>query len=164
MEPKDNIEAEEFIDPLANFEPKIYADDLERALAEEQVSAIHSTPFVAIPQDTPIHSALETLVGNDIACTMIVDDEDRLVGVFSDRDALDKVALEYEEVRGKPVSEVMTKNPVFVHEDDSTAAALCVMAVAGYRHVPVKNADEKVTGIVSPRRVVEFVQYYFENA
>ena len=93
---------------------------------------------------------------------MVVDDQQRLVGVFSDRDALDKVVLEYDEVKDKPVRELMTKKPIRVREDESAAAALCVMAAAGYRHVPIVSADDTVMGMVSPRRVVEFLQQHFE--
>jgi CBS domain-containing protein len=153
----------DFQDPLENYEPREYQDDLERALAEEPVTAIHAQPFITITADTPVHAALETLVGRDIASTLVVEN-DRLVGIFSDRDALDKVALEYDEVKDKPVREVMTKNPVVVRDTDSSAAALCVMAAAGYRHVPIVSEDEKVVGIVSPHRVAEFLQAHFKDA
>ncbi|MEQ8791100.1 MAG: CBS domain-containing protein [Pirellulaceae bacterium] len=154
---------DKFQDPLENYEPRVYADDLERALAEEPVAAIHAQPFIAIAADTPVHAALEKLVGRDIASTLVVDEQQHLVGIFSDRDALDKVALEYDAVKDQPVSEVMTKNPVVVREDDSSAAALCVMAAAGYRHVPVLSADDKIVGIVSPHRVVDFLQKHFQK-
>lgn len=153
---------EQFQDPLENYEPREYRDELERALAEEPVAAIHAQPFIAIPPDTPVHAALEKLVGRDIASLLVVDQQ-QLVGIFSDRDALDKVALEYDAVKDEPVSAVMTTNPVCVREDDSSAAALCVMAAAGYRHVPVVGADEKVVGIVSPHRVVDFLQGHFKD-
>lgn len=163
MTERQNPDPDEFQDPLENYEPREYNDELERALAEEPVAAIHAQPFIALPADTPVHAALETLVGRDIASTLIVDPDQRLVGIFSDRDALDKVALEFDAVENTPVSEVMTTNPVFVREDDSSAAALCVMAAAGYRHVPVVGTDEKVVGIVSPQRVVEFLQEHFKD-
>lgn len=149
---------EEFQDPLENYDPPEYNDDFERALAEEPVTSIHTQPCTAIAENTPVHAALKTLVGRDIASTLVVDRDGRLVGIFSDRDALDKVALEYDAVKDKPVSEVMTDHPIRVREGESAAAALCVMAAAGYRHVPVVAADEKVVGIVTPYRLVEFLQ------
>jgi len=155
---------EQFQDPLENYEPRQYKDDFERALAEKPVTSIQTQPFTAIAQDTPVYAALETLAGRDIASTLIVDQDQRLVGIFSDRDALDKVALEYDAVKDKPVSEVMTSKLVRVREDESAAAALCVMAAAGYRHVPVVAADETLIGIVSPYRVVEFLQEQLDSA
>jgi CBS domain-containing protein len=80
------------------------------------------------------------------------------VGVFSDRDVLDRIALEYEQVKDRPVSEFMTTDPIYAYESDSAAAALSIMAVSGVRHVPVTNIDQKVVGIVSPQRVTEFLR------
>lgn len=150
-------EPEEFIDPLQNYDPKSYKDSLEQALAEESVTAIQCTPVATIDPDTPIHAAVKTLAGMQVAC-LLVEEDGRLVGVFSDRDVLDRIALEYEQVKDRPVSEFMTTDPIYAYESDSAAAALSIMAVSGVRHVPVTNIDQKVVGIVSPQRVTEFLR------
>jgi CBS domain-containing protein len=155
-------EPEDFQDPLEDYEPKTYDDPLEQALAETPVSAIQTQPFVAVAPETPVHAALERLAGQCVACALVAD-EGRLVGVFSDRDALDRVALEYDAVKDKPVRDVMTTDPVFVRDDDCIGAALAVMAAVGYRHVPVLGAGGTLVGIVSPHRVVDFLQAYFEK-
>jgi predicted transcriptional regulator len=150
-------EPEEFQDPLQNYDPKSYKDPLEKALAEETVTAIHCTPVATITPDTPIHVAVTTLAGMQVAC-LLVEEDGRLVGVFSDRDVLDRIALEYEQVKDRPVGEFMTTDPIYAYENDSAAAALSIMAVSGVRHVPVTNIDQKVIGIVSPQRVTEFLR------
>ncbi len=94
-----------------------------------------------------------------IAC-LLVAVEGKLVGVFSDRDVLDKVALEYDAVKDRPVSDVMTTSPVHVYESDPAAAALSVMAVSGHRYVPILNLDDRLVGIASPQRVASFLQRY----
>ena len=52
---------------------------------------------------------------------------------------------------------MMTEEPVYVYRSDPVAAAICVMAVSGYRHVPVVDPDLRPVGIVSPQRVLDFV-------
>lgn len=162
MQPEDDIspDGKEFQDPLENYDPRRYGGPLERALAEETVAAIQSTPYVSIPPEMPIHEALGRLAALHVAC-LLVEKDDRLVGVFTDRDALDQVALEFDEVKDQPVSSVMTKDPVYVNDSDSSAAALSVMAVSGYRHVPVLGLDGKTLGIASPQRITAFLQRYF---
>jgi CBS domain-containing protein len=155
-------EPEEFRDPLQNYDPKFYKDPLEKALAEETVAAIHCTPVATITPDTPVHAAVKALAGMQVAC-LLVEQDGHLVGVFSDRDVLDRVALEYEQVKNRPVGELMTTDPIFVYENDSAAAALSIMAVSGVRHVPVTNIDQKVVGIVSPQRVTEFLRKHVMN-
>jgi CBS domain-containing protein len=150
-------EPEEFRDPLQNYDPKTYKDPLEKALAEETLASIQCTPVATITPDLPVRAAVKALAGMQVAC-LLVERDGRLVGVFSDRDVLDRVALEYEQVKDRPVSDFMTSDPVYAYENDSAAAALSIMAVSGFRHVPVTNIDQKVVGIVSPQRVTEFLR------
>jgi CBS domain-containing protein len=147
---------EEFRDPLENYDPKKYDDRLEEALCEETVAAIQHEPYECISPETTVEAAVKKLAGLHIAC-LLVEKEGSLLGVFSDRDVLNKVALEYGELRSRPISEMMTSNPIYVYETDSAAAALAVMVVAGFRHVPVLNLSSKLVGIVSPQRVTAFL-------
>jgi CBS domain-containing protein len=156
------LQAEDFQDPLQNYDPKIYSDPLEKALAEETVGAIQSTPVAMVTPETPVHAALQTLARLKVSC-LLIEDQSKLVGVFSDRDVLERVALEYDQVKDRPVRELMTANPVVVYESDSAAAALSIMAVSGFRHVPVTKVDGTIVGIISPQRVTEFLRKHFSN-
>ena len=151
---------DDFQDPLENYDPKTFDDPLEQALAEQSVMAIQHEPFSAVPQEMPVCEAVQKLASMHAAC-LLVEQDGQLVGVFSDRDVLNSVALEYDQVKDLPVSEVMTPQPVFVFESDSSAAALAVMADSGYRHVPILDLQHKITGIVSPQRVTGFLHSYF---
>lgn len=155
-QPAPMVPDDEFEDPLEDFEPPRYADRLEEALGERPVTAMQAQPFECITPDTSVDDAVHRLAEIGHAC-LLVADGGRLVGLFTDRDVLDRVALEYDSVRHSPVSDVMTANPVFVNDTDCAGAALYVMAVSGYRHVPVVTLEGKLTGIVSPQRVTEFL-------
>lgn len=150
----------EFEDPLENYEPKTYKDLLEEALAEETVAAIRSKPYAEISPDKTVYGALQALAGLKVASLLVVED-DVLVGVFTERDALERVAARYHEVKHLPVRDVMTSNPVVVYDTDPAGAALSAIAVAGYRHVPVLDIEERVVGVISPHRVFEFIQQRF---
>jgi len=147
---------EEFDDPLENYEPRVYRDTLKQALMEETVAAIQSRPYTSISPNSTVEQALILLAGRGVACAL-VEEDGKLVGVFSDRDALNKTSLEYEAMKDRPVCDVMTADPVYVYESDSSAAALCVMAVMGHRHVPVLDRDHKILGIVTPQRISTFL-------
>lgn len=157
MNEKYYADEEDFQDPLSNYEPRTYADPLEEALAEEPVTAIQHTPFLTVGPEATVAEALAKLAELKAACLLIVED-DRLVGVFTERDMLDKIALEYDDVKDRPVSDFMNAKVMYVHETDPTASALAVMAVGGYRHVPVLDLDEKVHGIIGPYRVTQYLQ------
>lgn len=152
-----NESENEFQDPLDNYDPPTYDDPLEQALADESVTAIQTAPYASVSPETTVGEAMKKLVGDEIAC-LLVEEEGRLVGVFSDRDILNHIALEYAETKDRPVKDFMASDPVYVFNTDSASAALCVMAVSGYRHVPVVDLDHKLVGIISPQRVTRFLR------
>ena len=126
-------------------------DPIECALRDNIVDRIQAQPFTCVTATTSVREAMKLMVDRQIAC-VLVEDHDVLVGVFADRDVLDKVCLEYEHVIDEPVTTVMSSAPVSVRQNDSAAKALSVMAVTGYRHVPVVDENCKPVGIVSPQR------------
>lgn len=148
-----------FQDPLENYDPKSHDDPIEQALAEEPVGVIQHEPYATIPSQMLICDAVDRLAHMHVAC-LLVECDGKLVGIFSDRDVLNRVALEYEQIKNEPVCDVMTTEPVFVYDSQTTGAALSVMAVSGYRHVPVLDSNENIIGIISPQRVCEFLQLH----
>ena len=153
---------DEFQDPLENYEPRQFDDPLEQALVEEEIGTIRHEPFSTISPDTPVHEAVAQLAGKHVAC-LLISEQDRLLGVLSDRDVLSKVVFECETIRDRPVRDVMTDDPIFVYETDSAVAALSVMALCGYRHVPVLDLNDNLIGIISPQRVTEFLENHFQK-
>ena len=149
-----------FKDPLSNFDAPGPSDPLQRALAQEPVSAIISKPVTTVDPDTSIEDAMKLMDAVEISCVLVTAD-DRLVGVFTERDVLYKVADRYHQIKDQAVSQVMTRDPIIVYETDSAATALCVIAVSGIRHVPVLDVDGRLVGVVSPRRVTGFLQDHF---
>lgn len=145
----------DFQDPLENYDPKSYNDPLEKAIYESPASDVQHEPYTTIAASESVATAVNKLAGDHIAC-LLVEEDGRLVGIFSNREVLNKVALE-SDILDRPVREVMTPEPVSVRDDDPVAATLCVMAVHGYRHVPILTSNDEIYGIVSPQRVTNFL-------
>jgi CBS domain-containing protein len=160
MSKLEHYTGDDWEDPLCNYEPREYADALEEALAEELVGDVPSKPYAEIPADKTVYGALQALSGLKVA-TLLVVEEGQLVGVFTERDVLEKVSTRFGEVKDLPVREVMTTNPIVVYETDPVGRALSAIAAAGYRRVPVLDINEKVVGVISPRRVFSFLQDHF---
>ena len=81
---------------------------------------------------------------------MLVVGDGRLVGIFTDRDAVVKAAdrrLEQLVVR-----DYMTPDPVVLRHDDPIAVAIHKMAVGGFRHIPIVE-NGRPTGVVTARDV-----------
>ncbi len=152
-----------FEDPLSDFEPPEYSCEFQRVLAEESVSALASQPYVHIRASAPIRQAVQALHGSH-ASSLLVTDNGKVVGIFTERDVLERVAEQFSKLASRPVREVMTTEPTVVYECDPVGTALAAIAVAGHRHVPVLRVDGTLEGIVSPRCVFDFLEQYFEDA
>jgi CBS domain-containing protein len=86
----------------------------------------------------------------DAADCLLVTEDGALVGIFTDRDAILKVAGQ--PTQGRTVAEVMTHDPVILRSGDPVAVAIHKMAIGGFRHVPIVDGGQ-VTGVVSARDV-----------
>lgn len=157
------IPLEAFEDPLCDYESPVYQCDLQRALAEEPVAALQSKPFVHVRASAPIRQAVQALHGTHSSSLLVVDDGE-VVGIFTERDVLERVAEQFPKLAARPVREVMTTDPTVIYESDPVGMALAAIAVAGHRHVPVLKVDATLDGIVSPRRVFDFLQKHFDDS
>jgi CBS domain-containing protein len=81
---------------------------------------------------------------------LLVTEGGELVGIFTDRDAILKVAGRTS--AGTTIGEVMTADPVILRSGDPVAVAINKMAVGGFRHVPIVDQGQ-ATGVVSARDV-----------
>lgn len=154
-----DTQAGEFNDPLKDYSEPSYEDDMERSICEDRVDTVQITPFVTLDADTTVEQTLRMMYEKNIAWVMITEN-DRLAGIFSERDVLYKVADRFDQLKGQPIREVMTPDPVFVYETDSPAKALNMMAIGGFRHVPILDLDEKIVGVLGPRRVTAYLCKY----
>ena len=97
----------------------------------------------------PVDDAIARMQAEGIDCLLVTDHGD-LVGIFTDRDAILKVAGRPS--AGTTIGEVMTGDPVILRSGDPVAVAIHKMAVGGFRHVPIVDRGQP-TGVVSARDV-----------
>ena len=152
-----STQAGEFEDPLKDYTTPQFEDSMEQSLSEETVQALKTTPYSQVAPTTTVEETLRLMAQHDIA-SVLVTENDRLVGIFSERDVLNKVADRYDQLRNQPVRDIMTPNPVVVYETDSPAKAINLMAEGGFRHVPILDINDKVVGILGPRRITSYLR------
>src|SRR6266545_4935914 len=85
----------------------------------------------------------------NVGALMVVD-ENKLVGVFTERDGLFRVLAEGRNGETTALADVMTKNPKTIAADKPFLHALQAMHEGGFRHLPVVE-EERLLGIVSVR-------------
>jgi len=105
-------------------------------------------PFTA-PGSTTIAAAARLMKKHSIGALMIVEDG-RLAGIFTERDALFRVLAESRDPKKTHVAAVMTAKPRTVGPDKAVGHALLLMYEGGFRHVPVVERG-KPLGMISAR-------------
>lgn len=147
----------DFSDPLKDYSKPVYGDDMERAMMEGTMADMTITPFGTLGPDATVEEALKAMVQRDIACLIIAAADGRLLGVFSERDVLNQVVGQFDEIKHVPVRALMTPDARSVRITDSPAKAINIMATGGFRHVPVVDLEDRVVGVVGPRRMTRYL-------
>jgi len=154
---RQGIQNDAFKDPLSDYASPTYPDNLQRVLNEEPITRLKITPFTCVDVEQKVSKVMQMMDELQIACVMVTR-KDRLVGIFSERDVLEKTSHQFDEFQDKPIRSVMTRKPTFIYTTDTLVKALALMAVGGFRHVPILDADGKVAGIIGPRRVNTYLR------
>jgi signal-transduction protein with cAMP-binding, CBS, and nucleotidyltransferase domain len=118
-------------------------------LLGEHLDALGIVPPEIVDRGTDIDDAIRRMHDKGIDCVLVVDDG-RLVGIFTDRDAVLKVAGT--SLPDRTIGALMTHDPVVLRHDETIAVAINKMAVGGFRHIPIVE-DGRPTGVVSARDV-----------
>src|SRR5690349_9576577 len=109
---------------------------LEKGLLKDRIEVLKPRPPLMVSPDAPIGEVLKQMVDQRLGCAVIVDGDRRLLGIFTERDALLRLNVDAAKRADKPVSSVMTANPATLRARDKIAYALHRMDVGGYRHIP----------------------------
>jgi CBS domain-containing protein len=104
---------------------------------------------VMAPSITTVVEAARLMKRHDIGALLVVDHA-RLIGIFTERDALFRVIAEGRDPEATPLHEVMTRDPRTISPDRPFGHALHIMYEGGFRHVPVVR-DGRAIGVVSAR-------------
>jgi CBS domain-containing protein len=112
-------------------------------------------------QDTVLDAA-KNMTTLNIGAIVVVDGDDNLVGIVTERDMTRRVMAAGLDPRATALGEIMTKNPDTLAPDDSALDALELMRLREYRHLPVTD-DRKVVGMVSVRDLYTAVKGALEK-
>jgi len=108
-----------------------------------QVREVMSRDVLVTSPDDTIEKAA-TLMGKVNCGALPVGENDRLVGMVTDRDIMLRAVA-----KGNPVREVMSPDIKYVFEDEATEAAAESMSKLQVRRLPVLNRQKRLVGIVS---------------
>ncbi len=111
-----------------------------------------NTLFHVAP-DVTVFDGLKLLAGYGVGAILVMQNN-KLVGIFSERDYTRKVALQGKNSRGTSIAEIMTREVVSVPPTAGTRICMALMSTKKIRHLPVMDGD-KVLGMISIRDIMD---------
>ena len=116
-------------------------------------SVMERRKILTAPPETTVGKAAELMAKKNVGAVMVVEHE-RLIGIFTERDAVFRVIARGRDAQTTRLADVMTTAPLTVDPDKSFGYALLMMHENGFRHVPVIE-NGKPIGIVSSRHALD---------
>jgi CBS domain-containing protein len=116
-------------------------------------SIVKGRELYTISANETVQNAARYMTERNIGAVTVVDDG-RVVGLFSERDLMNRVVAEGLDPRSVPVREVMTTNLAFAGPNESCEEGIRKMKQAGCRHLPIIE-ENRLLGLVSLRELLE---------
>lgn len=112
---------------------------------------IAGRPAVTGTPEMTVRAACRLMADNRIGAVLLLDKRGYTAGIFTERDALNKILAEGKDPDKTKVAEVMVADVQTISPDRPLSFALYLMSEGGFRHVPVVGEDGKPMGMVSAR-------------
>ena len=106
--------------------------------------------ILTVPADSTIAVVARLMKKSVVGAVMVIGNDGRLIGIFTERDALFRVLAEGRDPKTTRLAEVMTAHPKTISPDRPFGHALLMMYDGGFRHVPVVESGKPI-GMVSAR-------------
>jgi len=109
-----------------------------------------------IGPDAKVFEALELMAKKGIGALIVVDKDEEVIGILSERDYARKITLMGRQSQDTPVKDIMTREVYGVHMETTAEECMALMTDKHFRHLPVCK-DGKLAGVISIGDVVKAI-------
>ncbi len=148
--------ADEYGDWLSGSQSRPRARWLMRSLGE-----IPRDKPLCVPPEAQVAEVIERMQRAGRSAVLVLKNGE-LLGIFTEKDVLSRVVTSASAL-SRPISELMTRAPHVLTERTQLGAALRILALGSYHHLPVLNAKKQPVALVSLRSIVAYLAEQFPN-
>ncbi|MEZ6104344.1 MAG: CBS domain-containing protein [Pirellulaceae bacterium] len=127
-------------------------------LDTETVEQLGYGEFLSVTPEVTLRNVLE-LLREQRKCSLLIVQDERLAGIFTERDALKLMAAGAD--LDVPIHEVMNRSPATIGRTETAAEAIRKMANGGYRRLPVLDDDGKPLGVLKVSQILHYLVAHF---
>ena len=136
--------------------------ELARNLRNDPVMRLQPTSPRMVGRACSVGEAVALMRREQIGCVLVTDNGS-LAGIFTERDLMRRV-LAVGKNLDISIDEVMTPKPETVRHRDSIRGAIRLMNGGGHRHLPVVDDENRPVGVVSAKRIVNYLVEHYPAA
>jgi CBS domain-containing protein len=125
----------------------------------QTLGSIATGHAAAIDRQAPVHEAIKLMAKRNLTA-MIVTEEGRPVGIFTERDVLKRVAAVKLDLATTPINQVMSAPPIIMPGTALVGAALAEMYRRDIRNMPVSDAAGEIIGLLSMPDILQYAQAF----
>jgi CBS domain-containing protein len=112
-----------------------------------------SRPPISVPRTMTVSAAVRLMADKRIGAVLVLE-EGRAAGIFTERDLMIKVVLKGLDPERTALADVLTTPVIPIREDAGLDEAVHIMLSKHIRHLPLVDHDGKVQGMLSMRNLV----------
>ncbi len=114
----------------------------------KDILAAKGPQVFTIGENASLKQAIDLLANNNIGALLVLADDGKISGIISERDIIRVSSQDLASIPNKIVSDVMTKQVIFVEPDDELEYVESTMVQNRIRHLPVIH-DSRLVGLIS---------------
>jgi CBS domain-containing protein len=126
------------------------------ALATARVAELSPRPHARVGVEDAMWKVVSEMKAKGRGA-VLVEDEGALVGIFTERDLLNRVDYSDALWSHVVVRDVMTPHPMVIRPDDSLSEALRRLTQGHRRHLPIVDDRGRVLGLISIRDILSYI-------
>ena len=114
-----------------------------------------SRELITINPQTSIDEAMDIMIKNKIGCLLVIDKDETLTGIVSDKDIFKAIHQAKGEYHSLKAEDVMTSAVIVGMPNDELASIAWIMQKNWVRHIPIVD-EGNLVGLVSQRDILKY--------
>ncbi|MCC6275209.1 MAG: CBS domain-containing protein [Leptospiraceae bacterium] len=134
---------------------------VEQLLKTIELWRVANPPKVVVSKGTMLTECIQMMKERRTGACLVVENN-KLCGIFTERDVLKKVHLNRVSLK-ESVDSFMTANPKTLPKNTALGKAIQELIQGGFRHLPVVDDNNRPIGMVFVRGIVDYIAEHFPN-